>query len=262
VRISVVVPVKNQARWLDAALGSVLGQEAEVEAIVLDGGSTDGTLDVIRRHGPRLAWWRSGPDAGQTAALNEGFRRATGDAMGWLNADDLLLPGALARVRRAFDDPAVGATCGWSVTIDADGRRVGAQVYPQPTRETLLLRPRLAQETVYWRRSVWERLGPLDEGLHLCMDREYWLRMAKAGIVPRLLRAFVAAYRVHAEQKGRLRPDAARAEEREILRRIHGEDADAESLRKRLPVGWRFRKRMLRNALRLGLLRVPPVPSP
>jgi glycosyltransferase involved in cell wall biosynthesis len=227
--------------------------------IVLDGGSTDGTVEVIRRFAESawIAHWRTGPDAGQAAALNEGFARATGDVMGWLNGDDRLLDGALGRVEHAFRDPAVEAVCGWSAIVDAEGRRLDVQVHPQPTRDVLLRRPRLAQETVYWRRSVWERLGPLDASLHLCMDREYWLRMAQAGVVPRLIRSFQAAYRVHDAQKGATRRAEADREYAEILRRVHGPDADAEALRRGLPLGWRLKKRLLRHAARLGLLGAP-----
>lgn len=251
-----VTPSLNQARWLPAAIESVASQDLfGREHLVVDGGSTDGSVDILRKVGQSLAYWDSEKDAGQADAINRGFRWATGDVMGWLNADDLLLPGALTAIAEAFDDPEVEAVCGWSVTIDEEGRRVGAQVYPQPTREVLRLRPRLAQETVYWRRSVWERLGPLDPSLHLCLDRDYWLRMAEAGIVPRLLRRFLAAYRVHGEQKGATRREEARAEETRILQRVHGPGVTADSLRSRLPLGWRLRKKALRTALRLGWLR-------
>jgi glycosyltransferase involved in cell wall biosynthesis len=253
-RITVVTPSLNQARWLPEAIASVRDQGyPDLEHLVVDGGSTDGSLEVLRAS-PSALRWTSGPDAGQAAALNRGFSTATGEVLGWLNADDLLLPGALARIGRAFEDPAVEAVCGWSLVVDEEGRRVGAQVHPQPTRETLLLRPRLAQETVYWRRSVLERVGPLDESLHLCLDRDYWLRMAEAGVVPRLLRRFLAAYRVHGAQKGATRRDEARAEEERILRRVHGPGATAAALRSRLPLTWRLKKRALRAALRLGLL--------
>jgi glycosyltransferase involved in cell wall biosynthesis len=255
-RISVVTPSMNQARWLPAAIESVASQECfGVEHIIVDGGSTDGSVDVLRKEQQRIAYWDSERDAGQADAINRGFARATGDVMGWLNSDDLLLPGALTAIGTAFDDPAVQAVCGWSVTVDEDGKRVGAQVYPQPTREVLRLRPRLAQETVYWRKSVWERLGPLDASLHLCLDRDYWLRMAEAGVVPRLIRRFLGAYRVHPGQKGATQREAARAEETRILERVHGPGATADTLRAKLPLGWRLRKKALRTALRLGWLR-------
>jgi glycosyltransferase involved in cell wall biosynthesis len=256
--LTVVTPVLDQARFLEEAIESVLSQGyPALEYVVVDGGSRDGTLDVIRRHAPRLASWVSERDGGQAEAIEKGLARGTGEVVGWLNADDVLLPGALHAVGAAFLDPAVEAVCGWSVVLDEEGRRTGTQVYPQPTREVLLRRPRLPQETVYWRRAVGARIGPLDAGLHLCFDRDYWLRMAQAGVVPRLLRRFLAGYRRHAGQKGaRLRAEA-RAEERAVLERVHGPGADPDRLAAGLPLGWRLRRSLLRRAASLGWIRPP-----
>jgi glycosyltransferase involved in cell wall biosynthesis len=253
-----VTPVLDQARYLETAIESVLSQGyPALEYVVVDGGSTDGTVDVIRRHASRLTSWVSEKDHGQADAVEKGFRRSSGEVVGWLNADDALLPGALHLVGEAFLDSGVEAVCGWSVVIDAEGRRIGTQVYPQPTRDVLLRRPRLPQETVYWRRSAGVRIGPLDPSLHLCFDRDYWIRMAQAGIVPRLIPRFLAAYRTHDEQKGaRLRPEARR-EERLVLQRVHGPHADPDALAADLPLGWRVRRSLLRKAAALGLLRPP-----
>lgn len=259
-RITVAVPCRDAERWIRTALASLLGQGyPDLEVVVQDGASRDGTVDVLRAHADRISW-TSEPDAGQADALNRAFARATGEVLGWLNADDLLLPGSLERIGRAFLDPSVEAVCGWSVVVDEEGRPVGTQVYPAPTREVLRLRPRLPQETVYWRRGVRDRLGPLDASLDLCFDREWWLRMAEAGVVPRLLRTFLAAYRRHPAQKGARLRERARAEEVEILRRVHGPAADPETLRRRVPWAWRARKRLLKRLARWGLLGRPALP--
>jgi glycosyltransferase involved in cell wall biosynthesis len=256
--LTVVTPVLNQARWLEQAVESVLSQGyPALEYVVVDGGSTDGTLDVVRRHAARITSWVSEQDGGQVDAIEKGFARSSGEVLGWLNADDVLLPGALHRVGEAFLDPSVEAVCGWSVVIDADGRRVGTQVYPQPTRDVLLRRPRLPQETVYWRRSVRDRIGPLDPTLHLCFDRDYWLRMAEAGVVPRRIPRFLAAYRRHDGQKGALRRPEVRAEERRVLQRVHGPAADPDALAAGLPWGWRLRRSLLRRAAAIGWIRPP-----
>ncbi|HYD34412.1 MAG TPA: glycosyltransferase family 2 protein, partial [Methylophilaceae bacterium] len=122
-KISIVTCSYQQGRYLDATMRSVLEQEnAEVEYIVMDGGSTDNSVEVIRRYEDQLRFWVSEKDKGQTDALIKGFNRATGDIMGWLCSDDLLLPGALELVSRYFEEhPEVDAVYGDSLWIDGDG---------------------------------------------------------------------------------------------------------------------------------------------
>ncbi len=118
-KISVIVPSYQQAAHLPMTLDSVLSQEGvAVELIVVDGGSQDDSASVIRQREGRIAWWCSEPDDGQTAAINKGLTRATGDVVGWLNSDDILLPGALRAIAGAMADRSVQAVCGWAVTVD------------------------------------------------------------------------------------------------------------------------------------------------
>lgn len=261
--ITVVTPSYQQGRYLDAAMRSVLDQGyPRLEYVVVDGGSTDESVAVIRRHADRLAWWTSGPDGGQADAINQGFQRTTGEVMGWLNSDDLLLPGALDRIARAFRDPRVQAVCGWRELIDQDGRPVSSMAFPQPTPAVLRTRPILPQETVYWRRSLWERLGPLDASLRFSMDTDYWLRMLERGIVPRLIRAFLGVFRWQPEQKSALLLDVAREENSRLFGRANGVDrVDPDALRKQLPWGWRTRLKLYRKATKLGLLGRTRVPG-
>src|SRR5258706_15191827 len=122
-RITIVTPSYNQAQYVDATIRSVLEQGyPNLEYIVVDGASTDGSAEVIRRHADRLAWWVSEKDGGQSAALAKGFARATGDVLAWLNSDDLYLPGTLATVARVFPpEPDVGFIYGSRVVIDPGG---------------------------------------------------------------------------------------------------------------------------------------------
>jgi glycosyltransferase involved in cell wall biosynthesis len=253
-RITLVTPSYQQAPFLERMLRSVRGQQyPHLEHLVLDGGSTDGSVDLIRRHEADFAWWRSGPDDGQTAAINEGLARATGDVVGWLNVDDLLLPGALHRIGRAFLDPDVRATCGWAFVIDPDDRLVTTRVFPQPTATVLTSRPLLVQPAVYWRREIQDEIGLLDESLEIAMDLEYWVRMARRGIVPKLIPGFLAAHRAHGEQKSLRMMETNRAERAAVLGGGADAPADLRGIKRRIPRLWRLKYRLLNRAARWRL---------
>ena len=198
-RISLVMPSFNQGRFIGQALASVLdGADAAEEVIVLDNLSTDGTADVLAgfavRHTGRLSVLRAA-DGGQAAALNRGFALASGDLVGWLNADDVLADGALARMRALFAArPDLALAHGAARWIDAEGRDLGA--YPvRPDGQTYDFREGcfVCQPSVLLRRAALQALGPpagiLDEGLETAMDLDLWLRAwarypGKIGFVP------------------------------------------------------------------------------
>lgn len=181
--ISAVVPSLNQARFLGQALDSILSQDyPELEIIVMDGGSTDGSLDVIRAREPRLTYWQSSPDGGQSAAINRGMERASGQIVCWLNSDDLLCPGALRRIgQAAIDHPGRGMYIGNGFRLDdATGRKV-----PYCPRPLAFSRRVLAeggayvhQPSTFFSRAAWNAVGGLNEGLHYCMDWDIFLRIS------------------------------------------------------------------------------------
>lgn len=202
VRITVVTPTLNQSRFIERTLRSVLDQRGafELEYLVQDGGSTDGTLDILRRHQDRLAW-RSEPDAGQADAVNRALGRATGDVLGWVNSDDLLLPGALDRVARAFaEHPGARWLHGGCDIVDESDlpirrwvARYKAHRCRRYSRRSLLIENFVSQMTVFWRREALATAGYLDPTLHLSFDYEYWLRLARQGdplYLPEPLAAF------------------------------------------------------------------------
>lgn len=183
-RVSVVTPSYNQGRFIEETLRSVLLQGyPNLEYIVVDGGSTDESVEVIRRYEPFLAHWESERDRGQSHAINKGLARATGEVLCWLNSDDYLLPGALRAVAEAlFGGEGAAAVVGHCVRVYADGREPHRLSGRFENLEGLLAfwkGYRMHQPSIFWRREVFERVGYIDESLHLTMDFDYWVRIAR-----------------------------------------------------------------------------------
>jgi glycosyltransferase involved in cell wall biosynthesis len=204
-RITVVTPSYNQAGFLDQTIRSVLSQRGHAhEYFVVDGGSTDGSVEVIRRYEGRIDWWVSEKDRGQADAIAKGFGRASGDVLGWLNSDDVYLPGALEAVGRAFDaHPEWDALTAYHVRVDAQSRVVSAHRIPRQSvgRARWGVHP-VNQQTCFFRRSLYERVGGIDLSLHCVLDTELWLRMFDTGARWGLVPTYLAAFRVHATAKG------------------------------------------------------------
>jgi glycosyltransferase involved in cell wall biosynthesis len=182
--ISIVTPSYNQARFIEDTLRSVVSQAyPRTEHIVVDGGSTDGSVDIIRRYAPHLRSWVSEPDRGQSHAINKGLAQAQGEILTWLNSDDTYLPGALDEVGRFFaGHPDVDLVYGDYVYTDVDGRPMRRRhVFDTIGYESLLYHDYLGQPAVFFRRSLFEKVGPLDESLHYCMDWDLFLRMWRVG---------------------------------------------------------------------------------
>jgi len=181
-RITIVMPSYNQAPYLEKAIASVLEQEyGDLEYFVLDGGSTDGSAEIIRKYEGRLDYWRSEKDGGQTAAINDGMRRATGEIVGWLNSDDILEKGALAAVSEAFaGHPDAGIVCGRMLLIDAKDDVIGERFNDGVTFGGLLDgRAQVNQPGSFYRTELVRQVGYLDEGLHCAMDYDLWLKLAQ-----------------------------------------------------------------------------------
>jgi len=205
-RLSIVTPSYNQAAFLEQTICSVLDQGyPNLEYIVVDGASTDSSVDIIRKYAHRLAWWVSEPDLGQAEAINKGFARATGEIVGWVNSDDLYLSGSFERAAAAFRAfPEAGMVFGDVLAIDGAGCTLNVMRYGNWGLEDLMAFSIIGQPGVFMRRACLEqaRVGGqyLDTRFHYLLDHHLWLRIAMRApmhYIPELL----AAGRFHEEAK-------------------------------------------------------------
>lgn len=167
---------------------SVLEQKNQancsLEYMVVDGGSNDGSLEIIQRYAGDLAWWVSEPDAGQAEAINKGLQRARGEYVAWLNSDDLYLPGAVAQAVQALEaDPDASIVFADAITIDAQGRKLNDLKFGDWGIDELMRFRIICQPAVFMRRSALERAGYLDLSFHYLLDHHLWLRLAQQGAV-------------------------------------------------------------------------------
>ena len=215
VSISLVTCSYQQGAFIEATMRSVLDQHyPALEYMVIDGSSSDGTVDIIRRYADRLSYWVSEPDRGQSDALIKGFARARGDVQGWLCSDDLLLPGALESVGRYFaTHPEVGAVYGDALWIDAAGNHL------RPKKESGFHRLAfmfdhnyIPQPSMFWRRSLYEKVGGLDPEFHLAMDFDLWERFSQVTRIAHIPR-YLSCMRFYPEQKTRALKPQGRVED-------------------------------------------------
>jgi glycosyltransferase involved in cell wall biosynthesis len=200
--VSIITPSYNQAAYLEATLRSVLDQDyPRIEYRVIDGASTDSSVEIIRRSAGRLAGWVSEPDHGQAEAINKGFAQASGEIVAWLNSDDLYLPGAVSAAVRAFGQfPEAGLVFGDVVSIDGAGQPVNVMTFGDWGLDDLLQFNIISQPGVFIRRAALERAGYLDPSFHYMLDHQLWLRIARLAPM-RYVRERWAAARFHAGAK-------------------------------------------------------------
>lgn len=205
--VSIVTPSYNQSAFLEETILSVLQQEdVDIEHIIIDGGSTDGSLDIIKKYAGRLAWWVSERDSGQADAINKGLRRATGEYIAWLNSDDLYMPGAVAQAAAALgSNPEVGFVFGDAITIDTQGRKLNDLTFGDWGLEELMAFRIICQPAVFMRRSVLEKAGYLDTTYHYMLDHQLWLRLARIAPIQHIPSTWAAA-RHHPEAKNVAQP--------------------------------------------------------
>jgi glycosyltransferase involved in cell wall biosynthesis len=201
--VSIVTPSLDQARFLAAAMQSVLMQDyPRLEYIVVDGGSHDGSLEIIKRYAPRLAWWVSEKDQGQTDAINKGMSHAAGSILAWLNSDDVYSAGAVSAAVRAFaDHPDAGLVYGDANYINEAGEVIGH--FPAAQTDYRRLRQgyvHIPQQAAFFRADLWRTLGPLDPSYFFAMDYDLWVRIAKSAPIRYVPQSW-ANFRLHTAGK-------------------------------------------------------------
>lgn len=227
--VTIAVPSYNQGRYLDDALRSIFDQDVPVEVFVLDGGSTDNSIEVIHKWAHKLAGWRSLRDNGQAAAINEGILQGTAPFVCWLNSDDWFEPDGLKRLIEAINTaPQASAVYGkcWNV-IQTTGKRKPIWVEPFSERR-LALRCIISQPATLIRRSAWETIGGVDATLHMAMDYDLWWRLFKEVGPLKYLDAFVAVNREHEDTKTKTLRRCHYTEAIAVVRKHHG----------RVPLKW------------------------
>lgn len=204
--VSIITPSLNQAAFLEQTMRSVLDQDyGSLEYLVVDGGSTDGSLDIIRKFSERLAWWTSGKDDGQAEAINKGVDRARGEIIAWLNSDDSYLPGAVSAAVEAFRrNPGAVMVYGNTDAVDAQGRKINAVTYRQLSLRDLLCFQIIGQPAVFMKAATFRECGGLDQHLHLLLDHQLWIKLAARGSMVHLDKTLAAA-RFHPAAKNRAR---------------------------------------------------------
>ena len=200
--ISIITPSYNQAAYLEQTIRSVLEQDYhQIEYMVVDGGSADGSVDIIRKYDGTLAWWVSEADSGQAAAINKGFARASGEIVAWLNSDDYYLPNTISAVMELFaKHPEAGLIYGDVISVDGAGNPINIQRFQPYKVDDLMAFKIISQPAVFMRRSILEKAGFLDPNYHFLLDHHLWLRIAQLSpmiYTPQTL----AAARYHGDAK-------------------------------------------------------------
>ncbi|MCX7217340.1 MAG: glycosyltransferase [Burkholderiales bacterium] len=203
-RISIVTPSYKQGDYIERTIQSVFEQTyPNLQYFVQDGGSIDGTVDVLKRYEEKLSGWASEKDSGQSQAINLGFTHTDGEIMAWLNSDDLLLPGALHTVADYFNrNPDVDVVYGNRLLIDQNDMEIGRWILPGHDSDVLSWADYIPQETLFWRRRIWEKVGgKIDESFLFAMDWDLLVRFREAGAKFGHIPQFLGAFRIHNHQK-------------------------------------------------------------
>ncbi len=250
-KISIVTPSYQQGEFLEETIRSVLMQNyPNLEYIVLDGGSTDGSVAILEHYDGFITHWASEADEGQTDAINKGLAITTGEIMGWLNSDDLLLPNALFHIAHTFmQDENTTLVTGLRKVIDEHSNLTYNFFHGRPTYDYVRHICDIAQETTYWHRSLWEDVGVLDTDFNFALDYDYWQRSIHAGYEFTLIPEYIGAIRVHSDAKSSTLQDVWDKELQRIYQRYDIAQNYEEAVNKfeNLDINWRKRRRFFRD---------------
>lgn len=203
-KISIITPSCNQGQFLEQSILSVLKQEyPNLEYIIIDGSSTDASVEIIKKYGNDLAYWVSEPDKGQTEAINKGFAIASGEIISWLNSDDFLLPNALYSVAKKFQaNPKIDFVYGDTQQVSQDGKIIYTnKIIPFDKNVLIYGRILATQPSVFFRKSVFGKIGLLNQDFEFCMDLDFWIRAFQKGLKFSHTYQTISANRFHKDTK-------------------------------------------------------------
>lgn len=204
VKISIITPSYNQGQFLEQTILSVLDQGyGNLEYIIVDGGSSDTSVEIIKKYEKHLAWWVSEKDRGQTHAINKGFSRATGEIVTWLNSDDYYLPGTLNKVAEAYRQVAFYFLAGTVRLVNGKGEFIKDRkaIWPSVNERLYDSEPYIGQPASFFRRNLWQEVGGLDESFHYAMDFDFWLKLRKKKIDFTVVEDVFTCFRQHENAK-------------------------------------------------------------
>ena len=232
-KISIITPSYNQGQFIEETILSVINQNYPlIEYIIIDGGSTDNTIEIIKKYTKHITYWVSEKDSGQSEAINKGFKRATGDIVCWLNSDDILMPNAIREVANFFEENNdVNILNGYTVVIDKKSNILF---------NLFLLNQKkwyachgiyyIAQPSLFWRRKIFESIGLLREDFHTLMDKEFLIKMFEKNMEIRNFKKILAGFRLHESSKTTLINGINGTKEKEqknydqlIIKQLYGE---------------------------------------
>jgi len=220
--VSIVTPSYNQVAYLEDTICSILDQDYEnLDYIIVDGGSSDGSVEIIEKYANELAWWVSESDRGQTDAINKGFSRAKGEILAWINSDDTYLPGAISEAVEFLDShPDIGMVYGDANLVDVDGEVIGKFPARQTDKRRLMRGyVHIPQQAAFFRADIWRLVGPLDPSFYFAMDYDLWVRISQQSPIEYYPRLW-ANFRLHGDAKSieaddRCWPEMVRVHRRE-----------------------------------------------
>jgi glycosyltransferase involved in cell wall biosynthesis len=221
-RITVVTPSYNQAEFLEKTILSVLNQNyPNLEYIVIDGGSSDGSVEIIRKYEKYLAYWVSESDKGQSDALNKGFKIATGEIVAWQNSDDVYLPGAFEKVALFFaSEGSISLIFGNVYILDREGEMVDEiRFVPFSLKGLLYEGWNITNQACFWKSKLFDHIGYLDDSLQYGMDFDWFVRAGISGVRIRFIRSFLGCFRIHRDSKGSTIPAVGKREHYEIAKK-------------------------------------------
>ncbi len=253
--ISIVTPSYMQGKFIERTIQSVLSQNyPKLEYIIQDGGSTDTTLEVIRKYQSQLTYFSSEPDQGQADAINKGFSHASGEILAWINSDDMLTPQALHYIGSYFaQNPDVDVIYGHRIVVDAVDREIGRWVVPSHSRSGIIWADYVPQETLFWRRSLLKGQPPLDQNFSFALDWDFILRLEEAGAQFKRLPYYLGYFRIHDQQKTSLLiNETGLLEMNRIRERIHGHQPTDKEISDQT-MGYRWRAIFLSRLLEMGI---------